>query len=136
MKYYLAHPFDSRKEMRQWELYCECHYDIEITNPFYDITRADIDPIDNGTASRYEHLDPEEVVSRDLNAITNSDAVIAYVSGDVSIGTSMEIVYAYCAGIPVYVICTNGHQNHPWLSFHAEMIFTSKDEFEFWLDDH
>ena len=65
MKYYLAHPFDSRKAMRQWELETEVQYDIEIINPFYDIGRCDVEPIDDGTKARYEGLNSTELVNRD-----------------------------------------------------------------------
>ena len=130
MKLYMCHPFDSRFEMRKWELSVEVHYDIEIINPFYDLHRDDVVGIDDGRDGRYEKLDPEEIVTRDIYAIQESDGVIAYVNGDLSYGTIMEIVYAYEDSRPVYIICTNGHENHPWLVFHATEIFTSKEDFE------
>jgi len=116
--------------MRTWELHAEITYDVEIINPFYDITRKDILGIDEGREGRYEKLDPAEVVFRDLKAIKNSDGVIAYVNGDLSYGTIMEIVYAYGFKIPVYTACTNGHEKHPWLDFHSDQIFTSLIELE------
>lgn len=133
MKLYLAHPFDSRHEMRQWELHLETALDIEIVNPFYDLERRDVDEIDSGRASRYEKLNPAELVNRDINAIASCDGVIAYVNGDLSYGTIMEIVYANLTNVTVYLICTNGHHDHPWLKYHADHIFTSKDELEQYL---
>ena len=128
--YYVAHPFDSRQEIRQWELHCEVAYDVEITNPFYDLNRDDVIGIDEGREGRYEKLDPDELVARDLEAIAHSRGVIAYVNGDLSYGTIMEIVYAYQLHVPVYVVCTNGHHNHPWLVYHADQVFTSLQELE------
>jgi nucleoside 2-deoxyribosyltransferase len=133
VKLYLAHPFDSRTEMRQWELEIENRLEIEIVNPFYDITRDDVDPIDMGRAGRYEKLNPQELVERDLEAIERSNGVIAYINGDLSYGTIMEIVYAKLMDIPVYLVCTNGHHDHPWLRHHAKEIFTSKQELEEFL---
>ena len=135
-RYYLAHPSDSRVEMRQWQLHMQVSFDTtEIINPFYDITRADITEIDAGNVGRYEKLNAEELVSRDLHAIEDSDGVIAYVNGDFSIGTIMEIAYASLYGLPVYIICTNGHEEHPWLKTHSEMIFTTIEECEQYLLD-
>jgi len=130
MKIYLAHPFDSRFAMRKWELHVEVTYDIEIVNPFYDITREDVDIIDSGIAGRYEKLNPNEVVNRDLAAIDSCDEILAFVNGDLSYGTLMEIVYASLAGKTVNIVCTNGHEKHPWLQYHADNIYTSLDEYE------
>jgi len=129
MKYYLAHPFDSRKAMRQWELETEVQYDIEIINPFYDIGRCDVEPIDDGTKARYEGLNSTELVNRDLSAIWSCGGVIAYVNGDLSYGTIMEIVYAKQFGREVHLICTNGQENHPWLLHHSDFIYTSLEDF-------
>ncbi len=130
MSYYLSHPWDTRKMMRQWELRIEVDYDLEIINPFYDINRDDVLAIDNGIAGRYERLDPEVIVSRDLTAIAQSDGVIAYVDGSVSYGTIMEMVYAYQLNRAISLICTNGHEDHPWLVFHSDRIYTSLEAFE------
>lgn len=126
---YLAHPFDSRHKIRKWELELEQKYSINICNPFYDIDRKDIDAIDAGTAKRYA-VSPTEVVERDLHALAAIPAVIAIVDGSTSYGTPMEIVYAYNEGKKIYIICTNGHHEHPWLRYHADEIFTSFTGFE------
>ena len=133
MSYYLSHPFDTKEMMRQWELRIEVEYDLEIINPFYDISRDDIRAIDQGLMGRYEGLDPEVIVHRDLNAIAQSDGVIAYIDGSVSYGTIMEIVYAYQLNKTVNLIITNGHEQHPWLVFHSGPIYTSLEAFEYTL---
>lgn len=128
--FYLAHPFDSRKEMRNWELRLETHRGLNIVNPFYDLTRDDVISVDEGRTGRYEKLDPDELVIRDLKAIGSVDGIIAYINGDLSYGTIMEIVYASKMSKEIHIICTNGHERHPWLVFHADHIYTSKEEFE------
>ena len=130
VKYYLAHPFDSRKEMRVWELHLALQYEIDIVNPFYSLHRDDVISIDEGRAGRYEKLDPDELVMRDLEAIGRCNAIIAYVNGDLSYGTIMEIVYASKMNKEIHIIVTNGHEKHPWIVFHADHIYLSKQEFE------
>ena len=132
-KGYLAHPFDTRYEVREWELGFEEATGIELINPFYDIERTDVVEIDESRAGRYEKLDPEELVRRDLDAIDKGEFVVAFVTGALSYGTIMEIVYAKLFGLPVYIICTNGHEKHPWLVYHAEKIFTSKQDFRLYI---
>lgn len=129
MKGYLAHPFDTRHWVRKWEPLFEKGTGIELVNPFYDLTRDDIDPIDSGRADRYEHLIASDIVERDVECIKACDFVVAFVTGDLSYGTIMEIVYAYQYSIPVYIICTNKHEAHPWLVYHARQVFTSIDKF-------
>ena len=110
---YLAHPFDSRVAIRKWELHVE-QCGIRLLNPFYDEIRQDIVEIDEGRAGRYEKLIPAKVVERDVEAIKNSDGIIAIVCDvhsiattfwqkiwtwffnkpALSFGTIMEIVYA------------------------------------------
>lgn len=133
MKGYLAHPFDTRHWLREWELKFEKATGIEIVNPFYDITRDDVEPIDAGRAERYEHLIASDLVNRDVDCIKACDFVVAFVTGDLSYGTIMEIVYAFINKIPVYIICTNGHEQHPWLQYHGKHVFTTIEFFEHFI---
>ena len=131
--YYLAHPFDFRFEARKWEERVESQYDVHIMNPFYDTERTDVVGIDEGREGRYEKLIPQQIVSHDVGLIEKSKGCIAFVTGDLSYGTIMEIVYAYRSNIPVYIVCTNGHETHPWLAYHATKVFTSTQDLEQFL---
>lgn len=133
MKLYLAHPFDSREKMREWELEFEKKAGIEIINPFYDVKREDIDKIDMGRNERYEKLNAKELVERDVGNIINSDGIIALVNGMLSYGTIQEMVYAHSFNTPVYSVITNGHENHPWLKYHSNKIFISMNSLENFL---
>jgi len=135
LKYYLAHPFDARYRIRTWELQVEEQAAIELINPFYDAPdRSDVEEIDAGRAERYERLVPSDLVRRDLQQIEQADGTVAIIDGSISYGTIMEIVYTRSVyRKPVYIICTNGHHNHPWLRHHATHVFTSVEEFEQWI---
>ena len=129
MKLYGAHPFDYRQWFRQWELHLEVKFDIEIINPFYDLSRDDIKAIDEGLMGRYEP-DPTEIVERDLGAIADSDGILCVINGSGSYGTPQEMVYAHLWGKPVFTLCLNGRERHPWLAYHSELICTSEEQFE------
>jgi len=127
---YLSHPFHNRHAIRKWELDIEKRLGISLLNPFYDNDRdGEIEKIDSGEIEKYE-IDPDTIVSRDLQAINDSDYLVAIIDGTVSYGTIMEIVYAFAWGIPVYIICSNGHHRHPWLQYHAIGVYTTLEEFE------
>lgn len=140
LELYLAHPFDSRFKIRKWELKFERRTGIILINPFYDITRKDIVPIDSGRAERYEKLIPKELVERDLNNIKKANGLVGLITGDLSYGTIMEIVYNKLLNDvkknefhPNYLIVTNGHENHPWLRYHSTKLFTNLKDFENWV---
>ena len=124
---YLANPFISRKKTREWELEFEKVTDVKLINPFYDVERTDILDIDAGRKDRYS-VDPDTIVNHDVGLIKKSDGVMAIVDGSTSIGTPMEMVYAYIDSKKVYLIVTNGEEDHPWLKYHACRIFTSYEE--------
>lgn len=138
MKLYLAHPFDSRKYIREWELEFEKRTGIELVNPFYDVVRNDVKKIDAGKCRRYEKVEPKEIVERDLNYIKESNGLVGVITGDLSYGTLMEIVYNKLLGDaiknhPTYLVVTNGHENHLWLRYHSDNIFTSLKDLEKYL---
>jgi nucleoside 2-deoxyribosyltransferase len=106
---YLAHPFDSRHKMREWELCIEKEADIDIVNPFFDVEREDKKVIlDNGTTltslstrkDRYGSTDVgcKTIVERDINLIRSCDGVIVLIDGSISYGTIQEMVYAKMFG--------------------------------------
>lgn len=130
MKYYLAHPYNSRVDMRQWELSVECRLEIEIVNPFYDLQRPSVDA-GNG---RVYFEDASDVVTRDVSAIAGCDSMIAIIDGNESYGTIMEMVYAKKMDKPVLLVCTNGKEDHYWLKHHSDVVFKSLEELEEYLD--
>lgn len=146
MKFYLAHPFNSRLEMRIWELEMERLLGVEIVNPFYDVERPDKDVINapdvtlDSQSTRKERYglsdkDVEILVERDLKLIRECDGVIVIVDGSLSYGTIQEMVYAKLEGKLVYSIISNGHTGHPWLRYHSTKIFTDLGEFKAFMGE-
>jgi len=145
--FYMAHPFSSRFVIREIQVMLEVYGNIKIGNPFYDSdhNRQDVADIDAGRTDRYEKLDPDTLVTNDLSMINKRDGIIATVCNEdfctnnifkklwyklikkpvVSYGTLMEIVYAHQMKKIIYIVVLNGHEEHPWLKYHATKIFTS-----------
>jgi nucleoside 2-deoxyribosyltransferase len=71
------------------------------------------------------------IVRRDKKMILSSDILSVYIDeygGYPMWGTTMEIIFAYEHGIPVYVIdVTPGmkHANNAWVKFHTKKSFDS-----------
>jgi nucleoside 2-deoxyribosyltransferase len=72
------------------------------------------------------------IVRRDKKMILSSDILIAYIGEHgSSFGTTMEIIYAYENGVPVYVIDdTQGMKNwnDAWVKFHTKKVFGNIDK--------
>ncbi len=129
MKGYLAHPVLARKKVREWEAVFEEATGIELINPFHDVEQESEEDLYASEGGCYDNVSPERLVSMDLKAVYDCDFTVAFVTGDRSYGTIMEIVYSHLAVKPVYIICTNGHENHQWLAYHATKVFTTPEQF-------
>ena len=135
--FYLSHPFESRKKIREWELKFEKrHPNIALINPFYDVEgegREDVKARDEGIGFKKEPGYDWRLVRRDKIAMLFSRGIIVVIdenSAD-SFGTKMEIVYArVLANNPKLLICTTKHYNHPWFKTHFHRIYRSFEEFE------
>jgi len=127
---YLAHPFDSRKYIRKWEKGFEKRTGINLINPFYDGIRTEAERIDSGRATRYEELDAQELIQRDITKILLSKGIISIVDGNLSYGTIQEMVYAHLNNKFVFSVITNEHYNHPWLKYHSSKIFRCLKDLE------
>jgi len=131
---YLGHPFESRKEVRKWELMFERRTGIELINPFYDVKdRTDIKRIDSGEKGMDEDIDEIKIVQNDISKIEKSQGLIIIIDGKKSYGTIQEMVYAFLFNKPVYSLITNGYEEHPWLKYHSTKIFTKRKNLEDFL---
>lgn len=65
-----------------------------------------------------------EIVDKDKGDIDKSDVIFAY-TPKVSVGTTMEIFYAFTKpnSIPVIVVCPLENPS-PWLKYHTDFFFT------------
>lgn len=136
MKGYIAHPVLARKMIRDWETGFEEATGIDLVNPFTDVELETEKSLYASEGGCYDNIDPAELVGMDLKAIYSCDFVVAWITGQRSYGTLMEIVYAYQAEIPVYIICTNGHEDHQWLRYHATHMFTDPRQFIIYMRHH
>jgi nucleoside 2-deoxyribosyltransferase len=71
--------------------------------------------------SRRLHLDPADVVEADKTEIDASDILIAYCPKP-TVGTSMEVLYAWERGKHVILYLPEGARVSPWLRYHAHHI--------------
>ena len=129
MKIYLAHPFLTRKIIREWQLQTKTNH--ELINPFYGGKNSEVAAlklIDSGEVEAKDIICPPSVVDEDIDLIADCDILIAYVDGSTTYGTSMEIVYARFMYKKIWIVAENGYENHPWLVYHASRIFKSLDE--------
>ncbi len=131
---YLAHPVLARVKVAIFERNFELRTGIDLVNPFTDVER---EPEENLAASEtgcYDNCD--KIVDLDLAAILSCDFLVAFVTGQRSYGTIMEICYAYSMGKPVFIVCENGHEKHPWLVYHSDKIFTNTKDFRKYIQAH
>jgi len=136
-KFYLAHNFHIRKQIRKWELKMEGKYNVELDNPFYDNPRraAEMDIIDKlkeRSKEQRQYLltrSSKSIVEDDLEKIRKSDGIVAFAQ-NLRVGTSMEIFFAgRILHIPVIVL-TRRHKSHPWILEHAAAIVGNRKALE------
>lgn len=126
---YLAHPLLFRHFMRSWELGFEYRTGIELINPFYDVYREEVEALDKGERDKYD-LNHIEIVERDLDLILKSGGLVGIINGDKSYGTIQELVYATLYNKKRFLVITTGDEEHPWLKYHSDEIFTNLQDFE------
>ena len=139
MKIYLAHAFDARHKVKEWQESLDLPNHTFI-NPFYDIERDDIDKIDHLGISRRNIedgtwiADPEKIVKRDIRALYLCCTIMVLLDSNKTIGTHMEMTYAYLGGLNVHAIC-EASEFHPWVQYHATTTFLSLDEYTEYLKE-
>lgn len=68
----------------------------------------------------------KEIVELDKIDVTNCDVVLVNYDKP-SVGTSMEILYAFERGKLVVVVAKENTRISPWMAYHSHRIFTSFD---------
>jgi len=84
-----------------------------------------IDPMVRDYRGR-EHFDYREIVDLDKRDVRNADAILVNYSKP-SVGTSMEVHYAWTLGKPVIVWCSESAVISPWLRYHSTAIVHTLD---------
>ncbi len=117
---YLAGPIKgcSLKEMNEWREYCSCKIKHPIINPALRDFRGDIE-------SNYDCMN--EIVNPDKNEI-NSCSVLLANCWQTSVGTSMEILYAWERGKLIVSVIPEGKEISAWIVAHSHKLYHSMDE--------
>ena len=126
--YYLAHSRADQAEVRQLELGLEKQLGFRLVNPFWDIsdkfsweTNANLN---NGHSHNLTDDECDELVDRDFSAIDASDGLVLMALKPAHlIGASMEVLYAFLSGKPIYVYARDADiAGHAWLRAFADYI--------------
>lgn len=121
---YLAGPMAGRSDIdaKKWRDYMTIKLvdkNINIRNPMDRDYRNHV---------KFTEKDIKDIVEGDKNDIKRSDLVVVYYDRP-SVGTSMEILYAFERNIPVAIINASGNDViSPWLTYHAEYITADIDQ--------
>jgi nucleoside 2-deoxyribosyltransferase len=68
-----------------------------------------------------------EIVELDKIDVASCDVLLVYYDRP-SVGTSMEVLYAWERGKRVVVVNKSGARMSPWLVYHAHSVFASLDD--------
>lgn len=77
----------------------------------------------------------EDIVIGDKADIDSSDALVVWYERP-SVGTSMEVLYAWERRKPVAIIDKSGKPLSPWLQYHATYICSSVEDAVYRLGNH
>jgi nucleoside 2-deoxyribosyltransferase len=113
MKIYLCGPINgcTDGECKDWR---------EAAKPVLPDT---LDPMRRDYRGREDQCVPE-IVEGDKADIDQCDALLVNYDKP-SVGTSMEILYAWERGIPVIVVAAKGARISPWLRYHSKHVLNS-----------
>ena len=98
-----------------------------------------LDPMDWADMRGREHQPgvPAQIVKEDKRAIRRADIFFCNALGGISVGTTMEILYAYQTDTPV-ILVTEQEPLSPWYQYHADVIHDSLpgavNTLGYWLD--
>lgn len=121
MKIYLCGPINgcSDDQAKTWREWFKRESELSLIADF-------VDPMKRDYRGR-ESNDYREIVELDKRDIRGCDAIIVmYVAP--SVGTSMEVFYAWHIGIPVVVIDESGKPLSPWMRYHATAVVADREQ--------
>lgn len=73
-----------------------------------------------------ERFNATAIVEGDKDDIDNCEILIAHCPKP-SVGTSMEVLYAWGQGMTVFIYALHGTPISPWLRYHSHAIFTEPE---------
>jgi nucleoside 2-deoxyribosyltransferase len=118
MKVYLAGPINGCDDAtaKNWREYAKARLEAETLDPI----RRDF---------RGREMEPgidAEIVEGDKADIEGSDILLVNASSP-SVGTSMEVLYAFQRGKIVVSVYNNPRPPSPWLTYHSNKVFSGLD---------
>lgn len=118
MKVYLCGPINGRSDpdCKDWREYAKQKLGDTLDPMDRDYRGRELEP---GIAS--------EIVENDKKDIKQCGALLVYFDKP-SVGTSMEILFAYQLGIPVVLVDVSEKPLSPWLIHHCSEVFKTLDE--------
>jgi nucleoside 2-deoxyribosyltransferase len=121
MLIYLCGPINglTDDEAKSWRDQCKKVFSIQHSCRTIDPMRRDYRGKESDSVN--------EIVQLDKRDVRRSDAILAYCPAP-SVGTSMEILYAWQLDKPVIAIVPDGSPVSPWLAYHSTKIVKTLDE--------
>lgn len=118
MRVYLAGPINgcSDAECKDWREYVKSVLGEENT----------LDPMRRDYRGR-EMESVNEIVEGDKRDIDTATHLLVNYDKP-SVGTSMEILYAWERAIPIIIVTSKGTRLSPWMVYHSDKILNSFDE--------
>ena len=128
LRYYLAGPIagKSDSECRDWRNLLKSHFP-NVSDPMDRDFRGQYLTLDDQIVTGDPRTVCELIVEGDKEAILDSDALLVYFPHP-SVGTAMEILFAWENLKPVYVVDVSGKPLSPWILYHADQVFKSLEE--------
>lgn len=122
MRTYLAGPIAGRTddEANSWREYAAARLS-DVANPMVRDYRG------------REDENVADIVEGDKDDIEGAECLLAYCPKP-SVGTSMEVLYAWDRGIRVVVVVPDGPVS-PWLRYHSHFLATSLDVAIAWIKE-
>jgi nucleoside 2-deoxyribosyltransferase len=124
MRVYLCGPINgcNDNEAVTWRRWFKDHKDREYFKRDSDMVF--VDPMDRDYRGR-EDASYREIIDLDKRDIRSCDVMIIMFTKP-SVGSSMEVLYAWTLGIPVIVINDQENPISPWLKYHSTSIVNNK----------
>lgn len=126
-RFYFTNQTADMDNAREMELKIEEATGLELENPFFDGDQRELKQL---KSTGKTNLSADEIVAMDEKKIREREGIIAFMSHDKNIGSSMEIVLAAKMGKAVYTIATLEHiRKHPWIIHFSNKVFKNVYEF-------
>ena len=124
---YLAGPVAHTENANSWRTGIKKSHgdEYEFLDPLnkYDVPTDDLEVVDDYVTDDPTKVAVDEIVENDKEMIERCDGVLVGYEPVRSVGTPMEVMFAYARNIPVTIWKQYGEQKlSPWYRYHAEEI--------------